>query len=156
MMNLFATSIEILPEELRNILIGALFNTRNFIIFKYGCRNIRSPKSFKLEMRKNIFIVSVVSITNAFLHPLLNLGPNVTPDRIAGRMGFPSASFWTQKPNSSGKPGQKFKLDELWNLANNAICSYPCQRISHFIKLEDVFRKRGLDYELRSVSNLIL
>ena len=107
-------------------------------------------------MRTSFFIVSVVPITNAFLHPLLNLGPDLIPDRIAGRMGFPSASFWTKKPKSPGKPGQKAKLDELWNLANNAICSYPCQRISHFIKLEDVLRKKGLDYELRLVFNMIL
>ena len=106
-------------------------------------------------MRTIIFIVDVVSITNAFLHPLLNLGPDVVPDRIAGRMGFPSASFWTQKPNSLGKSGQDIELNELWNLANNAICSYPCQRISHFIKLEGILRKKGLDYELRLVFNLI-
>ena len=95
-----------------------------------------------------------VSISNAFLHPLLNLGPDVIPDRIAGRMGFPATSFWTQKRNSPGKDEQKAKLDELWNMANHAICSYPCQRISHFIKLEDVLRKKGLDYEIRLVFNL--
>ena len=134
----------------------ALFTTGNFIIFKYGRRNVRPSNSFKLEMRKSFFIVCMVSITNAFLHPLLNLGPDVIPDRIARRMGFPSASFWTQKPNSLGKSGQDIKLDELWNLANDAICSYPCQRISHFIKLEDVLRKKGLDYELRFVFKCIL
>ena len=105
------------------------------------------------EMKTSIPTILIVSISinNAFLHPLLNLGPDIIPDRIAGRMGFPAASFWTQKRNSPGKAEQKAKLDGLWNLANNAICSYPCQRISHFIKFEDVLRKKGLDYEIRLV-----
>ena len=108
-----------------------------------------------LVMKTSIPTVFVlISSSNAFFHPLLNLGPDVIPDRIVGRMGFPSASFWTQKRTSQDKTVQKSKMDDLWNLANNAICSSPCQRISHFIKLEDVLRKKGLDYEIRSVFNL--
>ena len=118
---------------------------------------MRSSKYFAEASEMKISIPTVfvsISISNAFLHPLLNLGPDVIPDRIAGRMGFPAASFWTQKRNSPGKTEQKTKLDELWNMANHAICSYPCQRISHFIKLEDVLRKKGLDYEIRLVFKL--
>ena len=115
---------------------------------------MRASKYFAEDSKMKTSISTVfmsISISNAFLHPLLNLGPDVIPDRIAGRMGFPASSFWTKSLNSPGKDEQKAKLDELWNLANNAICSYPCQRISHMIKLEDVLRKKGLDYEIRLV-----
>ena len=92
------------------------------------------------------------SICDAYIHPLLNLRPGVMPDRITGRIGFPYTSFWTHKPKSQLMTERGVKLDDL---DNNAICSYPCQRKSHFIKLEDVLRKKGLDYELRLVFNLI-
>ena len=93
-----------------------------------------------------------VSICDAFIHPLLNLRQGVMPNRIPGRTGFPTTSFWSHKPKSQLMTERGVKLDDL---DNNAICSYPCQRKSHFIKLEDVLRKKGLDYELRLVFNLI-
>ena len=116
-----------------------------------------SQKLRTLKMKISCFTV-FVPISNAFLHPLLNLKPDVNPERIAGRMGFPTSSFWTHKTKLQEKMARDplNKLNKLWNMASNAVCSYPCQRISHFVKLEDVLRKKGHDYELRFVLTWII
>ena len=113
--------------------------------------------SFKMHAA-NIIFASIATI-NGFLHPLLNLGPE-GPDRIAGRMGFPVGSFWTHKPKYQDTVERSSVRTEIKgviaDMANDAICSYPCQRVSHFIKFEEVLRKKGLDYDLRLVFKIML
>ena len=38
---------------------------------------------------------------------------------------------------------------------NKAMCSFPCQRVSHFVKLTDIMHKLGLAHELRNVFKFI-
>ena len=99
-------------------------------------------------------IFASIARINAFLHPLLNLGPEPVPERIAGRMGFPVGSFWMHKPKSHSQ--LIARKDKQAGIMKNAICSYPCQRVSHFVKLEEVLQKKGLDYDLRSVFGIML
>ena len=98
----------------------------------------------------NIAIVEMISLIAGFLHPLLNLGPQIGPNRIVGRLGFP-VTFWevTRKRSPMKDLGRTttklINPDELFTMAKNKICSFPCQRVSHFIKLEDILYKKGVD-----------
>ena len=105
------------------------------------------------EMMIRIFLM--ISVLNAFLHPLLNLSPS---KRIVGRMGFPALGS-TSKPFNAVKNGpsesrnieSKSYWMQLSGHKNRAMCSFPCQRASHFVKIDDILNKWGLPHEFRSV-----
>ena len=102
-----------------------------------------------------IAICLMISVSNGFLHPLLNLGP---PRGIAGRMGFPALTSnekpyraIKRRPSKSRSFGGKNNWVELSGNRNKAMCSFPCQRVSHFVKVTDIVQKWGLAHELRNV-----
>ena len=106
-----------------------------------------------VEIMIRIFLM--ISVLNAFLHTLLNLSPSKS---IAGRMGFPTLGS-TEKPFNAVKSGssqsRSFDSKSYWiqlsGHKNRAMCSFPCQRAPHFVKIDEILSKWGLPHEFRSV-----
>ena len=106
-----------------------------------------------------IKICLMISVSNGFLHPLLNLGP---PKKISGRMGFPALTLTETpfrgvkiRPSKSRSFHSKNNWVELPRNENKAMCSFPCQRVSHFVKVTDIIHKWSLAHELRNVFKFI-